>query len=151
LEEPEAATLLAAYGVTPPRESLTMTTQAAVDAARRLGYPVVLKACSPDLLHKSDAGGVRLGLGGDRAVAAAFEEPRSLVASRGSRWLGGLVQEQVQADLELIVGARFDPAFGPVILVGFGGTLAELLEDRAVRVAPVGLGSARQMLAELRG
>src|SRR5262245_5661066 len=82
LTEPEAAELLAAYGVPQPRERLATTAPAAVDAARRLGYPVVLKACSPDLLHKSDAGGVRLGLADDRAVGAAFEELRSLVAAR---------------------------------------------------------------------
>jgi acyl-CoA synthetase (NDP forming) len=151
LSEPEAAELLAAYGVPQPRETLAATAEAAVMAARRLGYPVVLKACSPDLLHKSDAGGVRLGLGDDRAVGAAFEELRSLVAARRGRWLGGLVQEQVAADLELIVGARFDAAFGPVVLVGFGGTLAEMLEDRVVRLAPVDPGTARRMLAELRG
>jgi acetate---CoA ligase (ADP-forming) len=151
LTEPEAAELLAAYGVPGPREVLVATADEAADAARQLGYPVVLKICSPDVLHKSDVGGVRLGLADDRAVRAAFAELAAWVAGRDVRWRGALVQEQVPADLELIVGARFDPAFGPVVLVGFGGIQAELLDDRVVRLAPVDIAGARAMLAELRG
>jgi acyl-CoA synthetase (NDP forming) len=151
LTEPEAADLLAGYGILGPREILAPTAEGAVDAARRLGFPVVLKVCSPDILHKSDVGGVRLGLTDGRGVRAAFDELESLVGACGARWIGILVQEQLAADLELIVGARFDPTFGPVVLVGFGGIQAELLEDRVVRLAPVDGVAARRMLAELRG
>ena len=151
LSEPESAALLAAYGIPGPREALATTEEAAAEAAGRLGYPVVLKLCSPDVLHKSEVGGVRLGLADDGAVRAAFDELHAAVAARGGRFHGALVQEEVRADLEVIVGACFDATFGPVVLVGFGGIEAELLGDRAVRVAPVGPVAARRMLAELRG
>src|SRR6516165_1194690 len=121
LTEPEAAAFLAKYGIDGPREHLAATADAAVDAAHSFGYPVVLKICSPDIVRKSDVGGVRLGIADGPAVRAA---------------VGVLVQEQRAADLELIVGARLDPTFGPVVLVGFGGIQAELLGDRVIRLAP---------------
>jgi acyl-CoA synthetase (NDP forming) len=151
LTEPEAAELLLRYGIGGPREVLAPTAEAAVAAARGLGYPVVLKVCSPDVLHKSELGGVRLGLTDEHAVETAFHSLRGLTDARGGRWLGALVQEQLSADLELIVGGRFDSAFGPVVMVGFGGIQAELLEDRVVRLAPVDVATAERMLAELRG
>lgn len=151
LTEPEAAAVLAAYGVPQPREVLARTGAEAVEAARQLGFPVVLKLCSPDILHKSDVGGVRLGLGDAPAVAAAFEALGSVAARHGARWDGVLVQEQVPGDVEVIVGARHDPVFGPVVLVGLGGVLAELLDDTAVRLAPVSLTTAGAMLRQLRG
>jgi acetate---CoA ligase (ADP-forming) len=151
LTEPEAAELLLRHGIGGPREVLARSAADAVAAARALGYPVVLKVCSPDILHKSEVGGVRLDLADELAVAAAFASLRELTEARGGRWVGALVQEQVAADLELIVGARFDPTFGPVVLVGFGGIQAELLDDRVLRLAPVDVVAAREMLAELRG
>jgi len=151
LTEPEAAAVLAAYGVPQPRETLARTGAEAVEAARRLGFPVVLKLCSPDILHKSDVGGVRLALGDAPAVTAAFEALGSVAARHGARSDGVLVQEQVPGDVEVIVGARHDPVFGPVVLVGLGGVLAELLDDTAVRLAPVSLTTARAMLRQLRG
>ena len=99
LSEPESAALLAAYGIPGPREAFATTEEAAAEAAGRLGYPVVLKLCSPDVLHKSDVGGVRLGLADDGAVRGAFDELHAAVAARGGRFHGALVQEEVRADL----------------------------------------------------
>jgi len=151
LSEAEAATVLSAHGVAQPREALADTRADAVLAARRLGFPVVLKLCSPDILHKSDVGGVRLGLGDELQVGIVFDELRSIAAARAARWGGVLVQEQVPGDVEVIVGARHDSVFGPVVLAGLGGILAELLGDSAVRLAPVSPDVAHEMLRELRG
>jgi acyl-CoA synthetase (NDP forming) len=151
LSEAEAAAVLAGWGVPQPHEALVDTRAEAVLAARRIGLPVVLKLCSLDVIHKSDVGGVRLGLGDETAIAAAFDELAALAAGRGARFGGVLVQAQVPADVEIIVGARHDPVFGPVVLVGLGGVLAELLDDSAVRLAPVGADEARAMIRQLRG
>lgn len=151
LTEPEAAAVLSAYGIPQPREAVAMTEAEAVEAARHLGFPVVLKLCSPDILHKSDAGGVKLGLRDEAQVRSAFHDLRSAAGQRSARFAGVLVQEQVSGDVEVIVGARYDPTFGPVVLVGLGGILAELLEDTALRLAPVSADAARRMLGELRG
>jgi acetyltransferase len=117
-----------------------------VSAAEELGFPVVLKAVRPGLVHKSDAGGVRVGITGPsdvRAVAKDFE----------SRLGAGplLVQKQVPAGLELVVGVVRDPQFGPVIVFGLGGIWVEVLDDVSLRVAPFGENEARTMLGELRG
>jgi acetyltransferase len=122
------------------------TRDAAVSAAEELGFPVVLKAVRPGLVHKSDAGGVRVGITGPsdvRAVAKDFE----------SRLGAGplLVQKQVPAGLELVVGVVRDPQFGPVIVFGLGGIWVEVLDDVSLRVAPFGENEARTMLGELRG
>ncbi len=151
LTEAEAAAVLSVYGLPQPREALAISRKQALEAARRLGFPVVLKLCSSDILHKSEVGGVRLGLGDEGQVASAYDALESVAVERGVRWGGVLVQEHVSGAVELIVGARFDPTFGPVILVGLGGILAELIEDRAVRLAPVSVEEARSMLEELRG
>jgi acyl-CoA synthetase (NDP forming) len=151
VSELEAAALLARYGIGGPRERLASTAPVAVATAREIGYPVVLKVSSPAIVHKSDVGGVRVGLADDRAVAAAFDELRTIVEGRGARFDGVLVQQQVVADLELIVGGRRDATFGPIVLVGFGGIEAEVLDDRVVRLAPIDVAAARAMLGELRG
>lgn len=151
LTEPEAAAVLSTYGIPQLREAVAATATEAVGAARRLGFPVVLKLCSPDLLHKSDAGGVRVGLSDEGQVRAAFAELQAAAAAAAARWAGVLVQEQVAGDVEVIVGARSDPMFGPVVLAGLGGVLAELLEDTALRLAPVSTEAAHRMLRELRG
>jgi acyl-CoA synthetase (NDP forming) len=151
LTEPEAAAVLSAWGVAQPRETVVATETEAVEAAGRLGFPVVLKLCSPDIVSKSDVGGVKLGLGDEDQVSSAFAELRSVAAARGARWAGVLVQEQVSGDVEMIVGARYDPTFGPVVLVGLGGILAEVLRDSAIRLAPVSAEGAHRMLTELRG
>jgi len=120
--------------------------EAAVEAAEHFGYPVVLKADRPDVLHKSDAGAVRLGLADAGAVAAAF-------AALGEAVGAGpvLVQKQVPSGVELVLGATRDPAFGPVVMLGLGGVLVEVMGDVALRLPPFGPDTARAMLEELRG
>lgn len=122
---------------------------AATEAADRLGWPVAVKLDAPGLAHKSDLGGVVLGVGGRKQLEAALR--RVLAAGRDHEPDGVLIQPMAPAGVELIVGARRDAQFGPLVLVGIGGVLAEVLDDVVVRIAPIDVGHARQMLDELRG
>jgi acetyl-CoA synthetase (ADP-forming) len=140
-----AKRLLASYGVPIAREAIAGTPEAAADAAAKLGYPVVLKAVSHVIVHKSDVGAVRLGLGSREAVEAAARE----MASRLGPLEGFVVQETVAGDAEIIVGARRDPQFGPVVLVGLGGIAVEILKDVALAPVPVSAARARALVDSL--
>jgi acyl-CoA synthetase (NDP forming) len=128
----------------PPAE--IVADAAAVAAARRLGYPVAVKALG--LVHKSDVGGIVLGLAGPQAVEAAVNDMAQRLSPPGFR-----VEAMVDTaeGVEVIVGVRRDPAFGPVVLVGLGGVLTELLADIAVGLAPFGRAVAQSMVDRLRG
>jgi acyl-CoA synthetase (NDP forming) len=112
----------------------------------------VLKVVGADLLHKSDVGGVRLGLADAAAVRAAYREVMGVVAERapGAVIDGVLVQPMVDEGREMIIGARCDPDFGHVVLVGMGGVFVEVLQDVALRIAPFGEATAGAMLRDLR-
>jgi acetyltransferase len=125
--------------------------EAAVAAAGEIGFPVVLKVDAAGLAHKWDVGAVRLGLADAAAVRTAAAELLSLALPVGVVYRGLTVQRQAPAGLELIVGVRRDPQFGPVVLAGFGGILAEALDDVAIRLAPVRARDVREMLESLRG
>jgi acetyl-CoA synthetase (ADP-forming) len=152
LTEPEAKRLLAQYGVPVTREVVAKDVEAAQRTARDIGFPVVLKAVARDLVHKSDVGGVKLGLADEAAVASAWDEiARALrKALPGAALEGCLVQEMAKGEAELIIGARRDPQFGPVVLVGFGGIMVEVLEDVQLALAPVSPQEAEAMLRRLR-
>jgi acyl-CoA synthetase (NDP forming) len=139
--------LLRRYGVPVVPQRVVATVREAVRAADELGFPVVLKAVAPDLVHKSDVGAVRLGLRDGEDVAATARE----LEERLPHLNGFVVQSQGAPGLEVIVGARRDPAFGPVVLVGLGGVWVEALGDVALRLAPVDREEAGEMLRELRG
>ncbi|MDQ2964940.1 MAG: acetate--CoA ligase family protein, partial [Chloroflexota bacterium] len=124
--------------------------EAAVAAADAIGYPVVVKVDAPGLPHKWDVGAVRLGLADAAAVRTAATELLSLVLPEGVARRGLTVQRQAPSGIELIAGVRRDPQFGPVVLAGFGGILAEALDDVAIRLAPVRAGDVREMLDSLR-
>jgi acyl-CoA synthetase (NDP forming) len=121
---------------------------AATDAAERLGWPVAVKLDAPGLAHKSDIGGVALGVEGRKQLEAALR--RVMAAGRDHDPDGVLLQPMLPPGVELIVGARRDPQFGPLVIVGSGGVLAEVLDDVAVRLAPVTAHDAREMLDDLR-
>ena len=125
---------------------------AAVEAARPLGgHAVVIKIDAPTLAHKSDLGLVRLDVRGDDAVRAAAEGLMALARDGGIDARGLLVEPMAESGVELIVGARRDESFGPLVMVGLGGVLAEVLDDVAIRLAPVTQPIALEMLDELRG
>ena len=122
----------------------------AVEVAERLGYPVVVKLSSPDLAHKTEVGGVQLGLESAESVAAAFEEVVTAAKSAGLEVDGARV-ERYRPGLELIVGALVDPVFGPLVSVGLGGVLTELLDDVVFAPAPVDEAGARGMIDRMGG
>jgi acyl-CoA synthetase (NDP forming) len=121
--------------------------ETACAAARKVGYPVVLKADGADIVHKSDVGGVALGLRSSSAVAKAWNEMASAI---GPKMTGALVQPMAQPGVELIAGAVRDDTFGPLVLFGMGGITAELLGDRGVRVAPLSDLEADELVHSLR-
>lgn len=148
--EVEARDILAAYGLTGPRERLCQSIDEAVVAAEAIGFPVVLKCLVADLIHKTEAGLVEVGLRSTDALAAAARVMLERAQTAGGTLLGLLVQEQVAPVAELFVGARVDPDFGPLIVVGAGGVLVELYRDVAVRLAPIDEEEALEALRATR-
>lgn len=139
LTEAEAKSLLLRVGIPVAREHVAATAEEAAAAAGRIGYPVVLKGSARGLVHKSDLGAVRLGLSDAAAVEGAFDKIRDALARAGygpERFGGCLVQEMVDADVELILGTRHDPQFGPIVVVGIGGIAVELVRDVRLLPAP---------------
>ena len=147
-----AQKLLDESGVATARAVLTPTADAAVAAARKFGYPVALKIESPDIPHKTEAQGVRLGLGNEAAVRAAFIAILNNARRHRSeaRLDGVIVQPMARGDVELVIGLQNDPVFGVVVMVGLGGIHIEVLKDVAFRKAPVTPAEAGRMLDELR-
>ena len=146
LTEAEAKRLAAAYGVPVTREVLAVDADAAVAAAGRIGYPVVLKGISRAVVHKSDLGLVKLRLADAAAVRTAFAGIAAVLPERE----GVLVQEMALGEAELILGARFEPGFGPLVLIGFGGVLVEVLADVQLAPAPLRPADAESMLRRLK-
>jgi acetyl-CoA synthetase len=153
MTESRAAAVLAACGVPVVPARLVPNLDEALAAARVLGYPVVLKAESPDLPHKTESGAVRLHLGDADALRKAHAGITAALAALdpAPRLDGMLVQPMLPPGVEVIIGARQDPVFGPVVAVGLGGVLVELLSDMAVAPAPLSAAQARRMLRSLRG
>ena len=152
LSERESKALLALYGIPVVQESVVATPRDAAEAARHLGFPVVLKLESPDIAHKTEAGVVKLGLHSTAAVEQAAQEmlERAQAMRPLPRVHGWLVQPQVPAGVEIILGGRTDPQFGPLVVVGLGGILVELMQDTALALAPVTPSQALRMLRGLR-
>jgi acetyltransferase len=148
----EARQIMTAYGLPIPKSDLAETPENAIELARKIGYPVVLKIASPDILHKTDVGGVKVGLRNAEEVRDAFE----LIVYRAQRYvpdaqiLGCLVQEMVPSGTEVLVGMNRDPQFGPLVTFGLGGIYVETLKDVTFRVAPFSIQDAHAMLAEIR-
>jgi acetyl coenzyme A synthetase (ADP forming)-like protein len=147
LDLPVASRLLDAYGIRVVATRVATTADEAVAAAADLGYPVVLKAGAPALVHKTDVGGVLLGLRDGAAVRDALAEMRRAL---GDRMGDALVQPTVSSGVELIAGVTHDALFGPLVLFGMGGTTAELLSDTALRLVPLTDVDAHEMVRSLR-
>jgi acyl-CoA synthetase (NDP forming) len=145
--------LLEAGGVPVVPARLVTTAEDAAAAARDLGLPAVLKIASPDVTHKTEAGGVALDLRTPEDVAAAFDAVTASVrrAAPGARLDGALVSPMRTGGVELLVGVRRDPAWGPVLAVGLGGIWVEVLEDTALRLLPATVDDVEEALGELRG
>jgi acetate---CoA ligase (ADP-forming) len=153
LTEREAKEVLALYGVPVVGERIAHSVDEAVNAAGSLGYPVVLKVESPDLPHKTEAGVVRLNLRDADEVRAAYQAvmAKANAVTPPPRINGVLVQKMMPQGIEIVVGARIDPLFGPLVVVGLGGILVELLQDSALAPAPVTHDEALTLLGQLKG
>ena len=153
LTEIESKQILDEAGIPTAGARLATSADEAVKAAKELGYPVVLKIVSPDVTHKSDVGGVRLGLDSPEAVTAAFAEISEAVKRHEpkARIEGVAVQKMAHPGIEVIVGMSKDPQFGPVLMFGLGGVLVEVLKDVSFRIVPLEPRDARQMVREIKG
>jgi acyl-CoA synthetase (NDP forming) len=164
LTEPESTAMLEDFGLPMAPWAFADSAAAAARAARRIGFPVAIKAVAKGLAHKTEAGGVRLGITSaagvhracreiDAAVAriAPSSRPDSRPGSRpGSRIDGYMIQEMVPGGVEMILGTVFDPIFGPLLMAGAGGTLAEIAADTALGLAPIDARQARAMIRSLK-
>lgn len=150
LDELTGKKLLACYGVQVPKSVLVNQAREVPAALSKLRLPVVVKVMSPDILHKSDAGGVKVGLTSVAAVKLAIRAIAAAPEIRRARIEGFLIEEMAPAGYEVVVGAVKDPQFGPLVMVGLGGIFVEVLADVAFRICPISLLDAQDMLAELK-
>lgn len=152
VDEAKSKELLSEYGIRTNLGVLCSTPEQAREASAQMQFPVVLKIVSPDIVHKSDIGGVALNLDSEETVENAARQmvARIEAVDRNLRLEGFSVQEQARGKIELVLGVKRDKQFGPMIMVGAGGTLVEILSDVAVATAPVTLGMAHDLLRKLR-
>lgn len=151
LDEAAGKQLLAAYGIAVP-QSVVVPGAAEVGAAfEQLKAPVAIKVMSPDILHKSDAGGVKVGIGSAAEAAVAIEEMMRNPKIGDSRVDGFLIEEMAPRGQEIVIGGLRDPQFGPLVMVGLGGIFIEVLADVAFRICPIERLDAEEMLDELKG
>ena len=152
LLETEAKTVCKDYGIPITRFELAKNEAEAVEFAEAIGYPVVLKIVSPDIIHKSDVGGVVVDLKDEKAVRGAYKQILGNVKKHDAKAkiVGVLVQEMAPASTEVIVGSIKDPQFGPAIMFGLGGVFVEVLKDVTFRIAPVTEEEAREMIEEVK-
>jgi acetate---CoA ligase (ADP-forming) len=153
LSEWKSKQLLKAYGIKSSKDELVNSAAAAVRAAATIGYPVVMKVSSPDLLHKSEAGVVEVGVGSAKEVRATYDAllAKAKKADKHARIEGILVSEMVSGGVETLIGVARDQLFGPVVTVGLGGIFVEVFGDVTFRVPPFDEGEARRALLELKG
>jgi len=148
----ETREVLSAYGFSLPQRIVTETSREAISAANSLGYPVVMKIVSPDILHKSDVGGVKVGITEKSQVAISFED----LISNAKRFmpealiLGVTVEEMIAPGKEVVLGSSRDPSFGPLLMFGLGGIYVEVLKDVSFRIAPLTFNEAELMIKEIR-
>lgn len=148
LSEHDSKELLESYGIPVTPERLTTTADEAVEAAEELGYPVVLKACGPEITHKTERNLVAVGLKTRDEINDAYAQ---IIENLGGEPHEGiLVYSMVQGERELVIGLIRDPQFGPCVMFGLGGIFTEILKDTSFRVAPITENDALQMMEEIR-
>jgi acetyl coenzyme A synthetase (ADP forming)-like protein len=153
LSEFESYDLLKQYGVPVPEHAIVQTAPEAGKAAEKIGFPVVLKIYSPQIIHKSDAGGVIVSISSKQAAEEAFNKivGNAKAYNPKAEIKGVIVEQQAAPGLELIIGGKTDPAFGKVLTFGMGGTLVELMKDVALRILPISEETIREMIKEIHG
>jgi len=152
LLEPEAKTICMEYGIPVTRFKVAENETEAAQFAREIGFPIVLKIVSPDVIHKFDVGGVVLNLNSETEVRTAYNRILENVKKHkpNARILGLLVQEMAPQSTEVIVGATKDPQFGPALMFGLGGIFVEVLKDVTFRIAPISESDAKEMINEVK-
>jgi acyl-CoA synthetase (NDP forming) len=152
LLEPEAKMVCMEYGIPVTRFKVALTQEEAVKFADQIGYPVVMKIVSPDVIHKWDLGGVALNLKGATEVKNAYTSIIQNVKKHKpeAKIDGVVIQEMVAASTEVIVGAIKDPQFGPALMFGLGGIFVEVLKDVTFRIAPITESDAKEMITEVK-
>jgi acyl-CoA synthetase (NDP forming) len=148
LSEHESKELLRHYGIPVTQEKEARDQESLLEAVREIGFPLVMKACSPHLSHKTERGLVRMDIRNEQEAAGAFEEIMSQAQERDATVL---VQEMVKGSRELVVGLTRDVQFGPCVMFGLGGIFTEILEDISFRVAPIQKADALDMMQEIKG
>ncbi|SFM89793.1 acetate--CoA ligase family protein [Thermodesulforhabdus norvegica] len=153
LSEHGSKEVLSRFEIPVTREICTDSVERAVDFAREIGYPVALKIDSPDILHKTEAGLIRLNIRSEEELVRSFRDLLGIAKSKypQARINGVLVQEMVSPGVEVMVGVKRDPQFGPTVVFGLGGIFVEVLKDVTMRVAPVDEAEALKMIREIRG
>jgi len=153
LTEIEAKEVFKAYGLPVTRTVLATSEDEAVAFANKVGYPIVMKIVSPDILHKSDAGGVKVNVKDDKSVREAFQTiMKNAREYKADADIHGIaIQEMAPWGTEVIMGSINDPTFGPTVMFGLGGIFVEVLKDVTFRVAPVSCSQSKQMISEIRG
>ncbi|MCX6649356.1 MAG: acetate--CoA ligase family protein [Candidatus Bathyarchaeota archaeon] len=152
LYEHEAKMLCSLYGVPITKIEVTKTEDAAVAAAKKIGFPIVLKIVSAQVLHKSDAGGVVIGVTDEKGIREGYQKIISNIKKNVPTAVidGILVQEMAPKGTEIIIGSTVDPTFGPTIMFGLGGIFVEILKDVSFRLAPITKDDAWEMLDEIK-
>ena len=151
LDESSGKSVLAHYGVAVPKSIVIQDVTGAAGACEKLRAPLALKVVSPDILHKSDAGGVAVGLKDAPEVEDAIRAMMKRPAIANARLDGFLLEEMAPAGQEMVIGGFNDPQFGPMVMVGLGGIFVEVMADVAFRICPVTRLDAEEMLDELKG
>lgn len=153
LTEFESKKLLERAGIPVVETRLVRTKRETISVSKEMGFPVVLKITSPDIVHKSDSGGVKLGIANATQAGKAYSEIMLSIKQRyPSAIIHGLtVQKMAPPGIQVIVGMSKDPQFGPVLMFGLGGILVELLKDVSFRIVPVTKGDAAEMIREIKG
>ena len=153
LLETESRELLQEYGISLPEAILALNPDEAIEGAKKIGYPLAMKVVSPDIIHKSDAGGIRLGLNSDRNVKNAFRDifKNAEKVTAKEKILGTLISPMAAPGQECIIGMVHDSQFGPVIMFGLGGIFVEVLKDVSFRVAPLATEDIEEMIREIKG
>jgi acyl-CoA synthetase (NDP forming) len=153
LSEYESKKILRQYGIPLAAETLAKSVDEALAFAERAGYPLVMKVDSPDIPHKTEAGVVKLNIGDDESVRTAYDDllKKAKAYNPNASINGVLVQEMVKGGTEVIIGMKRDPQFGPTLMFGLGGIFVEVMKDVSLRIAPISMIEAMEMIEDTKG
>ena len=150
LTEYDCRTLLKKYNIKVPKAYLAKSEDDAISHAEKIGYPVVIKLMSPDVLHKTDTGGVILNIDGPESLRKAYNKIIANAKTQGNIKIDGILVEETLTGVQIITGVSQDPQFGPIVMFGLGGIFVEILHDVSFRVIPITMHDAEKMISEIK-